>query len=254
MLLALSGCTSTSPNGAGRSVAPPIPTPSPFDAGQTPPPGSNGPGIAPPPGVNPGTNIPVPPPGVAPTTSLPPNVVPNSPEQARVQATATRLYQASPWLTVHPRWLVAEGDVPGIAMPAEQTVVLSGNMVRSSSDGQLAAIMALQLGDMMVAKQRNTQAMMQASKQRATSAPPDYMQMNPGQSSTVAILNLDEYAKNHYDPRDLRRREQQQQQQPTFDAPMCAKQILVQAGYSELELDQAAPLLQRFPPAGPNRR
>ena len=244
LVCGLGGCASTSPNGPRRGVAPPIPTPAPLDPGQSPPPGAIGPGLAPPPGT-----IQVPPPGVAPTTSLPPNVNPNSPESARVQATAARLYQANTWLTVRPRWFVAEGNGPGVATTSEQTIILSGNLVRAASDGQLAAVMSIQLGDLMVARQRSIIDQSQANKQRATSAPPDYLQMSPGQSSTLALLQLDEYAKNHYDPRDKRRQEKQQQQQPLYDSPMAARQMLVNAGYSELELNQAAPLLQQFQPS-----
>jgi len=64
------------------------------------------------------------------------------------------------------------------------------------------------------------------------------------------LLDLAAQAKFRGDPRDPRGREQQQQV-PVNDAPTCARQILVQAGYSENELDQAAPLLQRFPMVRP---
>ena len=141
MLLLVSGCATTSPQ-TNRGVAPPLPTPNPAAPGQMqPPPGA---AIQPPPGV--GVQ---PPPGVMPQT-----MAPQSPEQVRVQQTAHRLYQANPWLKVRPQWMVTQGDTPGVNTQGEQYAMVSSGLVQSASDGQLAAVMALQLGDLMAARQR----------------------------------------------------------------------------------------------------
>lgn len=241
ILLALAGCTSTNPQ-QPRGVAPPIPAPAPYEPGQMPPPSSAvQPGIAPPPGVNP--SIPVPP-GNA---SIPMNAVPSGPEYARVQATASRLYQANPWLAAKPRWYVAEGEGPGITSQNDQTVIINANLVRAANDGQLAAVMCMQLGDMMAMQQQRTQSA--ARQRRETSAPPDYYQQRDGMSSTQAALELGEVASYRDDPRDPRRHERagQATPPPAYDSPTCARQALVTAGYSEQELQSAMPLIQRYP-------
>lgn len=174
--------------------------------------------------------------------------MPQSPEQVRVQQTAQRLYQANPWLRVRPQWYVTTGDTPGVNTQGEQYAMVSSGLVQSASDGQLAAVMALQLGDLMAARQRV--AIQSVQNRRETSPPPDFYQLHDGMTSSQALLDLAAQAKFRGDPRDPRRREQQQQI-PFNDAPTCARQILVQAGYSEHELDQAAPLLQRFPMVRP---
>ncbi len=242
-LLFLAGCSTT--GAQNRAVAPPIPTPSPYGPGQQPPPNAV---VVPPNGAPPYTNIPVPP--GSPPSVMAPLVSPNSPEQARVQATASRLYQANPWLTLWPQWIVSPNETPGLTSQSEQTAVISVALVHASSDGQLAAAMSLQLGDMLAGRQQYAQNA--ARDRREISPPPDYFQQRDGMSSTQALLQLDEIAKYRYDPHDLRRKEQQQQA-PSIDANTYAKQILVQAGYSELEFNQLAPLMQRYPmvrPAG----
>lgn len=236
LILLASGCASTSSSETNRGVAPPLPTPNPAAPGQMPPP--PGAVIQPPPGM--GVQ---PPPGVMPQT-----MAPQSPEQVRVQQTAQRLYQANPWLRVRPQWYVTAGDTPGVNTQGEQYAMVSSGLVQSASDGQLAAVMALQLGDLMAARQRV--ALQSVQNRRETSPPPDIYQEREGMTSSQALLDLAAQAKFRGDPRDPRRREQQQQI-PMNDAPTCARQILVQAGYSEYELDQAAPLLQRFPMVRP---
>jgi hypothetical protein len=240
-LLFFAGCSTT--GAQNRAVAPPIPTPSPYGPGQQPPPNAV---VVPPNGAPPATNIPAPP-GSPPSVMAP--LV--SPELARVQATANRLYQANPWLTLRPQWIVSPNETPGLTSQGEQTAVISVALVHGSSDGQLAAAMSLLLGDMLACRQQNAQNA--TRDRREISPPPDYFQQRDGMSSTQALLQLDEIAKYRYDSRDLRRKEQQQQQAPYIDANTYAKQILVQAGYSELELNQVAPLMQRYPmvrPAG----
>lgn len=239
-LLLLSGCKSTggAPN---RTVAPPIPTPSPYGPGQQPPPNA----VVVPPA---GTTMPLPP--GSPPSVMAPLVNTAGPEQARVAATAAKLYQANPWLTLRPQWIVSPNETPGLTNQGEQYAVISATLVQSSSDGQLAAAMSLQLGDMMALRQQYAQNI--ARNTREIAPPPDYFQQRDGMSSSQALLQLDEIAKYKYDPRDLRRKEQQQDR-PCADANTYARQLLVQAGFSELELNQIAPLLQRYPmvrPAG----
>lgn len=239
-LLWISGCSSTGTT-QNRGVAPPLPTPAPYGPGQAPPPST----IAPPPGVG----IPVPP-GTSAPPGMSPQAAPSTPEQARVQATAGRLYQANPWLTARPQWIVSPNDTPGLTMQGEQYAVISASLVRSCSDGQLAAAMSLQLGDMLAARQQFAQR--STKDRREVNPPPDYFQQRDGMSSTQASLELAEIAKYRTDPRDPRRRDEQQQS-PPLDVNTYARQILVQSGYSELELNQVGPLLQRYPmvrPAG----
>src|SRR5262245_31785117 len=134
MIVVAVGCHSTAQHRPNPVVAPPLPVPAPIGPGQAPP-------VTPPPGQ---PSIPLPPgsaPGGPPTVN-----VPTTQEQARVQALSQRLYQANPWLKMKPLWVVQPGDTPGVAPQGDQYVVLSEGLVRSASDGQLAAIMALQLG------------------------------------------------------------------------------------------------------------
>lgn len=242
-LLLLGGCKTTGGATQNRVVAPPIPTPSPIGVGEQPPPNAV---VVPPAGS---TTIPVPPGSTSPSV-MAPLVNTAGPEQARVQATAAKIYQSNPWLTLRPQWIVSPNETPGLTAQGEQYAVISIALVQASSDGQLAAAMSLQLGDMMATRQQYAQTVQRNA--REISPPPDYFQQRDGMSSTQALLQLDEIAKYKYDPRDLRRKEQQQER-PSVDANTYARQLLVQAGYSELELNQIAPLLQRYPmvrPAG----
>lgn len=232
----MAGCSTTGSQTNNSAVAPQIPTPSPYAPGQAPPPGYSQPGVVVPGG---------PPPGV------PQAVAPSSPEDARVQFTAARLNQANPWLKVRPRWIVSQQESPGITAQSEQTVIISAHLVRASSDGQLAAAMSLQLGDLMASRQVNAQAAVR--QQRETTPPPDYYPAKEGMGAEIAMLNVNEAAKLRSDPRDLRRKEQQQQLAPV-DPSTCARQILAQAGYSQGELEQAAPILQRYPLVRPSVR
>lgn len=241
-LLILSGCKSTGA-AQNRVVAPPIPTPAPYGPEQPPPNAV----VVPPGGAAPGTSIPVPP--GSPPSVMAPLVNPAGPEQARVQMTAAKIYQGNPWLTLRPQWIVSPNETPGLTAQGEQYAVISAALVNASSDGQLAAAMSLQLGDMMALRQQYAQNVSRNTREIAP--PPDYFQQRDGMSSTQALLQLDEIAKYKYDPRDLRRKEQQQQDRPCVDANTYARQLLVQAGYSELELNQIAPLLQRYPMVRP---
>lgn len=236
LLLMLTGCETTRQQ-QPRGLAPAIPTPAPYEPGQSIPPPAT---VAPAPG-QPGLPVP---PG---TGALPMTADPNSPEQARVATTANRLYQANPWLLAKPRWYVAEGEGPGITTRNDQTVIINANLVRSASDGQLAALMCMQLGDMMALQQQRTKAA--AQQRRQTTAPPDYYQQRDGMSSTQAALELGEVASYRDDPRDPRRLERvgNTSPGPVYDSPTCARQALVTAGYSELELQNAMPLVQRYP-------
>lgn len=191
-----------------------------------------------------------PPPGV-PSAGVPQVVTPTSPEDARVQFTAAKLYQANPWLKVRPRWIVTPQESPGITVQGEQYAIISIGMVRSASDGQLAAVMALQLGDLVASRQLTAQDA--ARQRRETAPPPDYYPAKEGMGSEIAVLNINEAAKFRGDPRDFRRKEQEQQI-AQVDAPTTARQILAQAGYSHQELEQAAPLLQRYPLVRPSGR
>jgi hypothetical protein len=233
-LLLLTGCETT--RSQPRGLVPPIPAPAPYEPGQAiPPPG----GVAPAPG-QPGLPVP-------PGSATLPMTEQGSPEQLRVQTTASRLYQANPWLLAKPRWYVAEGEGPGITTRNDQTVIINANLVRSASDGQLAAVMCMQLGDMMALQQQRSKAA--AQQRRQTTAPPDYYQQRDGMSSTQAALELGEVASYRDDPRDPRRFERvgNTSPGPVYDSPTCARQALVSAGYSELELQNAMPLLQRYP-------
>lgn len=244
LLVLCVGCTTTPSSQQQRAIAPPIPTPAPIGPGQVPPPPDQQ-IQSPPPGVQgniplpPGNAGVMPPPGVA---VAPQTAIPSTPEQARVQATASRIYSANRWLTTRPRWVTSEGEGPGVVTQSDNTVVINGNLVRSASDGQLAAIMCMQLGDMMT--DENKLRRNSARQGREASPPPDYYQQRDGMSSTQAALEIDEQAKFRNDPRYARSRETNI---PTYDSPTCARQALVNAGFSELELESAMPLIQRYP-------
>jgi hypothetical protein len=173
-------------------------------------------------------------------------VVPASPDQTRVQAVSTRLYQANPWIKVRPQWLVRPGDTPGVANQGEHYVLVSDALVHAASDGQLAAVMALQLADLASARQYTIREIERAQRREAPR--PDFYQQRDGMSSAQANLEMAEAAKYRTDPRDLRR---QEEQEPPIDPASYARQVLVQAGFAPQELEAAAPLLQRFPPVRP---
>jgi hypothetical protein len=161
------------------------------------------------------------------------------------------LYQANPWLKLKPLWVVQPGDAPGVAPQGDQYVVLSEGLVRAASDGQLAAVMALQLGDLSNNRQR---VIADAARGRkATRQPPDYFQQGPPgdqTSSTLRDLELAGHAKERDDPRDPRRAIAHD---ASVDPPTFARQVLAQAGFSPQELEAATPLLQRYPSVRPAR-
>lgn len=240
-VLLVAGCYTAPQPRANPAIAPPLPVPAPIGPGQVPP-------VQPPPGQS---NIPLPP-GTVAVPAGPPVGMSASAEQGRVQAISQRLYQANPWVKLKPLWLVRPGDTPGVAPQGDQYVVISENLVRSASDGQLAAVMALQLGDLAANRQK---AIAEARRgQRRVSTPPDYYQQGNAAdqtSSSIRDLELADIAKQRREPRDPRQREQQETQ---VDPANYSRQILVQAGFSPQELDAAAPLLQRFPPVRPAAR
>jgi len=237
----LAGCYHAPQPRPNPTIAPPLPVPAPMGPGQSPP-------ASPPPVGQP--NIPLPP-GATPIPQGPPVGMPASPDQGRVQAISQRLYQANPWVQMKPRWIVQPGATPGVAPQGDQYVVISESLVHSASDGQLAAVMALQLGDLASIRQRTIADARRG--QRRVSTPPDYYQQGNASeqtSSSIRDLELADYAKRRREPRDPRAREQHEQ---PIEPANYARQVLVQAGFSPQELDAAAPLLQRFPPVRPAR-
>lgn len=236
----LAGCASTAPQRPNPTLAPPLPTPSPLSPGQAQP--------SVPPPIPPNPSIPLPPnAGVSPVPT-----VPATPDQNRVQTVALRLYQANPWLKLRPQWIVRPGDTPGMANQGDQYVLISEGLVHSASDGQLAAVMSLQLADLAAARQKMIRDA--ERDQRNTATRPDFLHQHDHNNSAVANLELAEVAKRQDDPRDLRRHEQPVPP-VVVDPPSLARQLLTQAGYGAQELEGAAQLLQRFPPVGaPARR
>lgn len=235
------GCATTTPPRQNPALAPPLSTPSPLAPGQVP---TSAPVTAP---QQQQPTIPLPPSSSPEMSGAP--LTTNTPEHARVQTVAARLYQANPWIRIKPQWIVRPGDMPGITHQGDQYGVISEGLVRSASEGQLAAIMSLQLADMAAARQRSIADVERT--QRRTTAFPDFYQPRDGASSAQANLEMAETAKHFHDRRDVRRTTQQE---PPIDPPTFARQVLIQAGYAPQELETTAPLLQRFPPVQPARR
>jgi hypothetical protein len=159
--------------------------------------------------------------------------------QARVDAVNQRLLRASAGHNLRPTFVV-RANGPAADREGPQRVYLSNEVVgAAATEGQLAALMAWQLALLYVDRHQQLAAAEAANYREPMPDIPfshDGGTIGEEQQRKVEIAKL-----------GLDRKRRPPAPPPAPD--MVARQILVQAGYSELDLDAVRPLLQALAPA-----
>ncbi len=159
----------------------------------------------------------------------------------RVQRVGAQILRENPSLGVKPVWVVLNDEQPVLLRQEHQQVLVSVGLInRCATDGQLAAVLATQVGAMYSEKKA---AIEQASRGSHREPPPNvsFTRQNGN------FGDSDQYYKAEIATLGLDRRRTVQVQ--PLDPLLVARQVLVQAGYSELDLDAMVPLLQAIQPA-----
>ncbi|HMP58509.1 MAG TPA: hypothetical protein PKD86_04065 [Gemmatales bacterium] len=160
----------------------------------------------------------------------------------RVRLASQRLSETNPNLGFHPTFRVAPGAEPRVGVDQAGIVVFSQGLVEAcASEGQLTAVMAYQAAELY----RQRLLRMADARQRLNREPP--MVAREGLDNG-AFGQADRYHLAEIHKLGLDRR------QPALlpDPPpveMIARQVLLQAGYAESDLQAGAQLLQAIAPA-----
>jgi hypothetical protein len=164
-------------------------------------------------------------------------------DQQRVNRLARQLEQANPTLGFRPAFVVVPGGEPSLGRNAFGTPTLSIGLVRTcEADGILAGVLAWQLAD----QYRQRLRQLSDAAAQVNREPPMVARegLDNGSLGTSDRYRLAEIHKLGLD----RRRPPVPAEPPP--AEMIARQLLLQAGFTELDLQAASRLLQAITPAG----
>lgn len=162
--------------------------------------------------------------------------------QQRVRAVAQQLESGNPTLGFKPAFRVVPGEEPRLAQDATGTVTLSVGLVQACrTDGQLAGLLAWQAAEQYRQRVRRLSAAGQDVLRETPMVARDGL--DNGSLGTSDRYRLAEIHKLGLD----RRRPAPPIEPPPAD--MIARQLLLQAGYNELDLEAGARLMQAVAPA-----
>lgn len=165
-----------------------------------------------------------------------------STQQVRVDEMGRKLLEANKSLALKPKLEVRPGATLEITHQGDHRVVLSEGMVNAcASDGQLAAVLAVELGRMVAERQTRQQAAA-ADEDRL---PPVDVPLGPDGGGYGSQARQAELAKLGFD------RRKSSEPTPSADGTALAQQILTRAGFQSAELAGVAGLTR---PAGPTQR
>jgi hypothetical protein len=162
--------------------------------------------------------------------------------QQRVRTTAQHLERSNPTLGFKPAFRVVPGDEPGLGRDAVGTITLSVGLVQACrTDGQLAGVLAWQAAE----QYRQRVRRLSEAAQNVNREPPMVARegLDNGSLGTSDRYRLAEIHKLGLD----RRRPAPPLEPPPAD--VIARQLLLQAGYNELDLEASSRLLQAVAPA-----
>jgi hypothetical protein len=161
----------------------------------------------------------------------------NSAHAARVAAVGQKLTAAMPYPAQRPEFVVPGTSQPEIYRHGDQVIVISeGLAAQCKTEGQLAALLSLQLAKGIADQQNRMQALTQANGRE----PPPEVRIGPdsGSGGDADQVRKAELAKLGQD-----RRKAGAATNPV-DPLLLARQLLAKAGYAETDLEDAAPLLR----------
>lgn len=190
---------------------------------------------------------PILPPSLAVDPNQPPSLGPSvdpalAAEQQRVNRLARQLEQANPTLGFRPAFVVVPGAEPALSRNDFGTPTLSVGLAQTcETDGHLAGVLAWQLAEQYRQRFRQlSEAAAQVNRE-----PPMVARegLDNGSLGTSDRYRLAEIHKLGLD----RRRPAPPTEPPPGE--MIARQLLLQAGFTELDLQAAARLLQAITPA-----
>lgn len=190
---------------------------------------------------------PILPPSLAADPNQPPALGPSADpalaaEQQRVNRLARQVEQANPTLGFRPAFVVVPGAEPALGRNAFGTPTLSVGLVRAcESEGTLAGVLAWQVAEQYRQRFRQlSDAAAQVNREPPMAAREG---LDNGSLGTSDRYRLAEIHKLGLD----RRRPAPPPEPPPGE--MIARQLLLQAGFTELDLQAAARLLQAITPA-----
>lgn len=159
----------------------------------------------------------------------------------RVEKISAQILQQNPNLGVKPVWVIINDEQPVLIRQEYNQVLLSLGLVnRCTTDGQLAAVLSTQIGTMYAAKK----ASIQQSTRGINREPPPHVDFTRQNGS---MGDSDQYYKAEIATMGLDKRRPAAVQ--PVEPLIVARQVLVQSGYSEQDLDAMLPLLQSIQPA-----
>jgi hypothetical protein len=161
----------------------------------------------------------------------------NSAQAARVEQVSRRLLAANPQIKMNPVLSVPGTQQPEIFHHGERRLVISESLVsQCKTEGQLAAVLSLELAKCVAERQSRADALALAGDRE----PPPEVRIGPDGGS---YGDADQTRKAELVQHGLDRRKPQKTANPV-DPLLLARQFLVKAGYAETDLEDAAPLLQ----------
>ena len=164
----------------------------------------------------------------------------------RVQEVGRKLADANPSLGFRPSFQVTGEPAPVLGHRNAREVIVSEGLVRQcQTEGQLAALLSVELGKMSASRQARIQELANVANRE----PPPEVRIGPESGS---FGEADQIRKAELAKLGLDRRKPREAHPTPPDPQGLARQILTRAGYAEVELDHVAPLLPAASPGNPN--
>jgi hypothetical protein len=159
----------------------------------------------------------------------------STPQQARVNEVGRKLLEGNKPLALKPRFDVVPGTQQQLSHAGEHQISISEGLVNAcETDGQLAALLAAEMGRMVAARQER-QAAAQAEEDRL---PPIDVGIGPDGGGYGPQARQAELAKLGFNRR-------KSDPVPPPDADLLARQILTRGGFAAAEMNSVQHLLRR---------
>jgi hypothetical protein len=155
----------------------------------------------------------------------------------RVDLTGKKILSSNPQSGLRPCFATDGSPKPEIFHQGISTVHITDSLVKEcQTEGQLAAVLALELAKMVVERE----ALANPRGRGSDRLPPMEVPIgNAGQAGAVDAVRMAELARFEKDRREMA------QQAPVLDPQVLAARFLTQSGYSPAELEAVQPLLKQ---------
>jgi hypothetical protein len=158
---------------------------------------------------------------------------------ARADSVGRRVVTANPQLGIQPLFRTIGAPQPEIFHQGTTEVDITEGLVKQcSSDGQLAAVLALELGKMVSERESLAGPAVRAPEHE----PP--MEVRVGSDSSGAFGPADQLHRAELAKYDKERRQSAANAAKPLDPQVLARGYLTKAGFAEADFDAAAPLLR----------